>query len=143
MFRYLVLVTEIYWHFSISHNLLYTTTENTICDKRQILTFVAYDVCRLMTFVMLWRLSSYDVKQLWRLSVMTFVTLLCLSLMTLSHNDNCRQLWRLSLIGFVVVSRMGIQHCLKSHFFRLAVSKCSVIYHWYVCDRSQRKSVLN
>ena len=34
-------------------------------------------------------------------------------------------------------------HCLKSHFSRLAVSKCSVIYHWHVCDRSQRKSVLN
>ena len=34
-------------------------------------------------------------------------------------------------------------HCLKSHFSRLAVSKCSTIYHCHVCDRSQRKSVLN
>ena len=30
-------------------------------------------------------------------------------------------------------------HCLKIYFFRLAVSKCSVIYHWHVCDRSQMK----
>ena len=28
-------------------------------------------------------------------------------------------------------------HCLKSHFSRLALSKCYVIYHWHVCDRSQ------
>ena len=31
-----------------------------------------------------------------------------------------------------------LPHCLKSYFFWLAVSKCSVIYHWHVCDRSQR-----
>ena len=27
-------------------------------------------------------------------------------------------------------------HCLKSHFSRLAVSKCSLIYPWHVCDLS-------
>ena len=35
-------------------------------------------------------------------------------------------------------------HCLKSHFSQLAVSKCSLIYHWHVCDISQRKvSLIN
>ena len=33
--------------------------------------------------------------------------------------------------------------CLKSHFSQLAVSKCSVIYHWHVCDRSQKTIALN
>ena len=34
-------------------------------------------------------------------------------------------------------------HCLKSYFFQLAVSKCSIIYHRHVCDRSLRKCRLN
>ena len=29
------------------------------------------------------------------------------------------------------------------YFFQLAVSKCSIIYHWHVCDRSQRECLLN
>ena len=35
------------------------------------------------------------------------------------------------------------RHCFKSYFFRLAVSKCFVIHHWHVCDRSHTKCVLN
>ena len=33
--------------------------------------------------------------------------------------------------------------CLKSHSFRTAMSKSSVIYHWHVCDRPQRKTVFD
>ena len=36
-----------------------------------------------------------------------------------------------------------VLHSLKSYFFWLAVSKCTVIYHWHVCDTSQRKCLLN
>ena len=34
-------------------------------------------------------------------------------------------------------------HCKKSYFFQPAVSKCSIIYHWHLCDGSQRKCILN
>ena len=38
--------------------------------------------------------------------------------------------------------RISAVHCWTSFFFRLAVSKFSVVYHWHACDRSQRKCLL-
>ena len=93
-------------------------------DVCRIMTFVAlwrllqFDVCCIMTFVTLWRLSHYDVCRimtfvaLLRLLLIVFVALLLLShyyvcgIWGLAHYHICRQLWRLSLIGFVAVLNM-------------------------------------
>ena len=105
------------------------------------MTFVAYEVCRLITFVALWSLlligfvtlcplslnglSHYNLCRLWRLSHYDVCRLWRLShygvchLWLLSHYDVCHimtfvPLWRLSLIGFVTVPFFSSRFWLKS-----------------------------
>ena len=109
--------------FTLAGVFFYKTKNYDVCC---LMTFIIYDVCRIMMFVPLWRLLQYDICRimtfvtLWCLLLIGFVALLCLShydvchimmlvaLWCLSHDDVCRQLWRLSLIGFVAVSKLSI-----------------------------------
>ena len=44
---------------------------------------------------------------------------------------------------FGAAGKKSCPHCLKSYFFQLVVSKCSIIFHWHVCDKLQRNLWLN
>ena len=123
-----------------------------------------YDVCCIMTFVALWRLSHYDffrimtIVALWRLSLMTFVSLWRLSLMTfvvlwrLSHYDVCcimtfvvydvcrikRRLWRLS--HYDVCRIMTFVALWRLSFMTFVVLWC--LLHYDVCRQLWRLSLI-
>ena len=47
--------------------------------------------------------------------------------------------WDFTVLGLASILYVyNLPHFLKSHYPRLSVSTCSVIYHWDVCDLSQK-----
>ena len=103
-------------------------------DVYRIMTFVVYDVCRIMMFVALWCLLHYDVCR-----IMTFVVYdLCRIMMFVAywvcHLMTFVALWRLS--PYDVCSLGGLMAC---RLWRLLLcQKLKLICSKIVCLRSQR-----